>query len=414
MVLHEQFITERNIYLESLDSLLGCLPSLYRHDEVRHFYSATNTLGQLGQTGEYDKNQSPNLDELAGLVETILSLIPIMQSNMNVELQEGSVSKFKQDILAGAFYLWVFFVEDDEINHEFQDFFVDNVTVFEGIAACLGLKPSTLKNHFKIGDLDTMTRQDIAAWLKKQDRFKPFTLVDHRTNPAPYDCSNIRTFSSFLILLKIRVVLFNKNAVWDSFAAKYLPDNGAFDDFTLCRMPPHKPLFFRLMDAANLDPDTIDKAIENTLKSSISDVDSAFDSFKLNYRSYLKSTLSNRKLDFQNRSLYENLTNDRGLPVDVDDSGKNNNLSAVNIKSITIGVEHRKVPSVWINQEYIDMTALEGLNVKTYPYSENKSGRHSALKAYSQLGMPAVINIKVPNSDALEKVLAALSSEVAQ
>ena len=122
MALHEQFITERNIYLESLDSLLGFLPSLYQHDEVRHFHSATNTLGQLGQTGEYDKNQSPNIDVLAGLVETVLSLIPIMRSNVNVDLQEGSVSKFEQDILAGAFYLWVFFVEDDNFNHEFQFF----------------------------------------------------------------------------------------------------------------------------------------------------------------------------------------------------------------------------------------------------------------------------------------------------
>jgi len=319
-----------------------------------------------------------------------------------------------QDILAGAFYLWVFFEGDDDNSHNvFQDFFCVNSSVFEGIAACLGLKPSTLKNHFKVGDLDTMTRQDIVAWLKQQERFKPFTLIDHRTNPAPYDCSNIKTFSSFLILLKIRVDLFNKNLVWDSFAAKYLPENGAFDDFTLCRMPLHKPLFYRLMDAANLDPDTIDEAIANMLKNSISDVDSAFKSVKWNYRSHLKSTLTNRKLDFQNRSLYENLTNDRDLPVDADDSSKNNNLSAVNVNNITIGVEHRKVPSVWINQEYIDMTALEGLNVKTYPFSENKSGRHSALKAYSQLGMPAVINIKVPNSDALEKVLAALSSEVA-
>jgi hypothetical protein len=412
MALHEQFITERNIYLESLDSLLGFLPSLYQHDEVRHFHSATNTLGQLGQTGEYDKNQSPNIDELAGLVETVLSLIPIMRSNVNVDLQEGSVSKFEQDILAGAFYLWVFFVEDDDFNHEFQFFFIDNVRVFEGIAACLGLKSSTLKNHFKIGNLDTMTRQDIVAWLIQQERFKPFTLVDHTITPAPYDCSNISSFAYFLGLLKVRVSLFNKNAIWDSFAAKYLPENGAFDDFTLCRMPPHKPLFFKLMDAANLDPDTIDEAIANMLKNSRSDVDCAFDSFKVNYRSHLKSTLTNRKLDFQNRSLYENLTNDRGLTTDVDDSGKNNNLSAVNVNNITIGVEHRKVPSVWINQEHIDMTALEGLNVKTYPFSENKSGRHSALKAYSQLGMPAVINIKVPNSDVLEKVLAALSSEV--
>jgi hypothetical protein len=413
MALHEQFIAEREIYLESLDILIGCFPGLYKNDDVSHFYNATNILGQLGQTGEYDENQLPNVDELVSLVETIFPLIPAMRFNMNVELNEGDISKFIQDILAGAFYLWVFFEDDDDNSQNvFQDFFRDNSSVFEGIAACVGLKPSTLKNHFKIGDLDTMTRQDIVAWLKQQERFKPFTLIDHRTNPAPYDCSNIRTFSSFLILLKTRVDLFNKNSVWDSFAAKHLPENGAFDNFTICRMPPHKPSFFKLMDAANLNPETIDEAIENMLKSSIIDMDTAFHSFKLNYRSSLKSTLTNRKLDFQNRSLYESLTNDRDLPVDADDSSKNNNLSAVNVNNITIGVEHRKVPSVWINQEYIDMTALEGLNVKTYPFSENKSGRHSALKAYSQLGMPAVINIKVPNSDALEKVLAALSSEV--
>jgi hypothetical protein len=414
MALHEQFITERNIYLESLDSLLGCLPGLYQHDCLKGFNNATDTLGLLGQTGEYDENQSPDVDELASLVETILPLIDTMRFNMNVELQEDEVSKFIQDILAGAFYLWVFFVDENEDNfhNSFSDFFNNNVSVFEGIAACLGLKPSTLKNHFKISSLDTMTRQDIVAWLVQQERFKPFALIDHRTNPAPYDCSNISTFPGFLTLLKVRVTLFSKNAVWDSFSTKYLPEDGTYDSFTICRMPRHKPLFFKLMDAANLDPDTIDSAIKNMRENTKSNVNLAYDSFKMNYRNNLKTTLSNRKLDFQNRSLYENLTNDRGLTTDVDDSGKNNNLSAVNVNNITIGVEHRKVPSVWINQEHIDMTALEGLNVKTYPFSENKSGRHSALKAYSQLGMPAVINIKVPNSDVLEKVLAALSSEV--
>jgi hypothetical protein len=410
MTLHARFITEREAYLENLESLMGCLPGLYQIDDKSHFYNWTNVLGHLGQTGEYDENQSPDLQELGSFVETILPFIRMMQLNMNVELSEGAVTKFEQDILAGAFYIALFIVDEDEdgFHEAFQDLFNLDIFIFEGMAACLGLKPSTLKNHFKIGDLDKMTRQDIVAWLKQHERFKPFTIVDSRTNPAPYDCSNITTSSSFLAMLKIRVALFNKDEVWDKFAAKYLPENGMYDNFTICRMPFNKAGLFRVMDAANLDPDTIDEAIKNMRKDSVMDAEYTFDSFKLHYRQNLKSTLLNRQLTFEKKSLYEYLTNDRSLPVDADDSGKNNYLSAVNIKNITIGVEHRKVPSVWINKEYIDTSLLEGLSFKTYPFSEDKSGRHSALRAYSQLGMQVVINIKVPNSGVWEKVFAAL------
>jgi hypothetical protein len=411
MILEKKFVEERETYTEHLAARMSCLGGLNHSKEMGLFYTATSTLGCLAQTGEYDPRQSIDLIALSEITETILSLMHVLHSNLSDELPEGAVAKFEQDIISGAFYLALFLAEEEEegFNECFQFIFNDYAMIFKGIAACVGLKPSTLKNHLKIGDLENMSRQDLVNWLQKQDRFKHFSIVDRRLSETPFDCSNIRYFSEFISMLEVRAKLFNNKDAWEQFSNKYITNDNDVDDSLLLKMALNKPKLYKLMNAANLDPDTIDEAILTMRTNAKSDIDSAYRSIEMNYRHNLKSTLIERHLDFNERTLFKHLTIDRGLPIDKDDSGKNNYLSALDFKGVTLGIEHLKTPCVWVNRKYINIDAIEGEKYAIYERSEDKSGRHSALKVYPQLAKPEVVKIKVPNSTVLNKLLSAIA-----